>query len=164
MTYVCLPFFVVRDLDTAPHLPEEKRHTCTQQGHSLYLPLCPSLLVRSVMQCLNREGRRGKETVGTVTAAPVVHVYASALSHKRHSAIGPGAECSLTPVCRPRLSVAFHSPSLMLTPGLSAAACRHVSIFPFSLSLSGWDFSSSEFERNEMWALLCSRQYCFMHN
>lgn len=56
--------------------------------------------------------------------------YASALSRQHHSAFGPGAECSLTPVCRPRFSAPCHSASLMLTPGLCAAACRHVSASP----------------------------------
>lgn len=63
-------------------------------------------------------------------------LYAPALSHKHHSAVGPGAECLLTPVCSPHFSVVCHSLSLMLTPGLSVTACRCVSIIPISLSVS----------------------------
>lgn len=109
---------------------------------------------------MKKEGRQGRESVDTVTAAPVARDEVYTPLPCLVSITPPlalGRKCSLTPVCRPRFSVAFHSPSLMLTPGLSAVACRHVSIFPFSLSLSLWmGFSSSEYERNKKWLWLYS--------
>lgn len=148
--------------------------TCTQRGHCLYLPACRLPLVHSgdAMHEIRGKARCKERRHGNRGPCSARQgLYASALSRKHHSAIGPGAECSLTPVCRPRFSVACHSPSLMLTPGLSAAACRHVGIYPFLLilslylSLSGWDLSSSQYERNEKWLWPSSVVWhCIMHN
>lgn len=99
----------------------------------------PSLL-SSTVPSMHSEGRRRRKRVNTVTEAPVVHdnvLYASALSRKHHSAIGPGAECSPTPVCRLRFSVACHPPSLMSTPRLLLRVNMSASFL--SLSLSGLD-------------------------
>lgn len=141
--------------------PEEQTlaETRTRWGHSLYLPARPSLLVHSVMQCMNREGVWDTKSFDTVTAAPVAHdkVYTPLLcliSITLPLALGQSACWHL---CAAHISQWHVIHSLMLTPGLLATACRSVSIFPISLSLclslflSGWDFSSSEYERNQKW-------------
>ena len=135
-THVCFCFSFSRPLCTtaSTHPPEEHSLAPSEVTPCISQRVLHRLITRWCNAWVERERERRHGNSGPCGAWR--GVYASALSRKHHSAIGPGAECSLTPVCRPRLSVAFHSPSFMLTSGLSAAACRHVSIFPSSLSLS----------------------------
>lgn len=74
LTVWCLPLsWWETFMQHGVHTPTRRTQTCTLWGHSLYLPARPSLLVHSVMQRTNREARRGRKGVDTVTAAPVAH-------------------------------------------------------------------------------------------
>lgn len=98
-THVVL-FWCLR-LCTAPHLH-------IHQLSSNNVTLCISHCVHCRLFSLSCGARIS--CFSSPCGAPWV-LYASALSQKRHSTISLGAECSLTPLCLPHLSVVYCSPS-----------------------------------------------------
>lgn len=143
-------FFSLNDLSSSLHFsqPSQARSLppsliTSTAGHSLSSAGREWRVVEGAGE-VKRESRQGNSSPRGARRA----LHASASSRKRHSAaVGPEAECRLTPMSRPLRSspLALLSPSLMSAPGLSLFSRLSLLSTRRQPPLI---FLSSEYERN----------------